>query len=61
MVVLVLGLQQLLSGAYAQAVRSLDACAANNQMLPYEKWVLSMVAQSTKDLHPNAIACRPKC
>jgi hypothetical protein len=51
-------LLQLLSGEYAQAMRSLDACTANNQMVPYERWVLSMVAQSTKDLHPNAIACR---
>ena len=51
-------LLQLLSGEYAQAMRSLDACATNTQMMPYERWVLSMVAQSTKDLHPNAIACR---
>ena len=51
-------LLQLLAGEYAQAMRSLDACATNNQMVPYERWVLSMVAQSTKDLDPNAIACR---
>ena len=51
-------LLQLLSGEYAQAMRSLDACTTNNQMVSYERWVLSMVAQSTKDLHPNAIACR---
>ena len=51
-------LLQLLSGEYAQAMRSLDACAANHPIVPYERWVLSMVAQSTRDLHPNAIACR---